>query len=268
MADNALWLNGREVSALGLRVIAFDGLFGGQQYTYPNEVLPGRTGVLSGAPHLVGSKELVVYGRAEAASVAALPGVIAAIQYACGSGALVEIRTLHDPSRVLYGRLSRSRFIPPRPQGIQPLADAEIAFTIPSGVSYGRAPLLYTAPEGERLPVPLGRMASAPTITVMAGVADAVNPVVTYRHANGSILRQMTLGVTLVAGQDFVTLNCDDYSVMLSDNGVVSSAPEILVPGPFILLNPQDGDPETAAWPTLEVSAGSLLVAVRRVDPV
>lgn len=268
MADNALWLNGREASSIGLRVLAFDGLFGGQEFAYPEAVIPGRTGVMSGAPYAVGPKEFTCYCRVEAASAAALEERITAVEYACGMGALVEIRTLHNLNRVMYGRVRRYRFLPPRPQGIQPLADGEITFTIPAGVGYERIPRTYMAPPGTRVAPMLGRMASAPVLQILAIGTNAVNPVITYRHANGTVLRQMTLTVTLTADEDYLGIDCDTYQISRSDNGVVSDGANLLTPGPLILLDPHDGDPESGAWPTVEVNSGTLLVRVRRVDPL
>jgi len=272
VADNVLWLNGREMSSLGLRVAAFDGLFGSHELSYSTVTVPGRVGTAQGAPLAMSPKELVVYGTIEAASTTTMQQQTAAVEYACGMGALVEIRTMFDTSRVVYGRLAGFKFNPASRQGIQKTVRGEIRFSIPSPVSYERSPRTYIeATANNRLAIPLGRLPSAPVLRV-SPVSAAVGPfTITYRHADGTVLTQMEITqntINLVLREDYYSIDCDLHSLTLSDNGTVLDGSQYWTPGEFILLNPADGDPESGAWPTLETSAGQLLVRVRRVDPV
>lgn len=272
MADNVLWLNGREMSSLGLRVAAFDGLFGSHELSYSTVTVPGRVGTAQGAPLAMSPKELVVYGTIEAASTTTMQQQTAAVEYACGMGALVEIRTMFDTSRVVYGRLAGFKFNPASRQGIQKTVRGEIRFSIPSPVSYGRNPVTYVAAAAnERIAVSLGRMPSAPVLQVLA-VGSAVGPfTLTYRHANGTILTQMEMTqntLAMVADEDYFAIDCDLHSLTLVDNGTVLDGSQYWTPGEFILLNPADGDPESGAFPTVESSAGVLVVRVRTTDPV
>lgn len=272
MADNVLWLNGREVSSLGLRVAAFDGLFGGHELAYSGVVVPGRAGVAHGGPLSLTAKELVVYGSIEAASTVTMQQQTAAVEYACGMGALVEIRTMFDTQRVVYGRLSRFKFNPMSRQGIQTSVRGEIAFEVASPVSYGRSPATYVqAAINTPLAIPLGRMPSAPVFQVLA-VGSAVGPfTLTYRHANGTILTQMEITqntLAMTADEDYYAIDCDLHSLTFVDNGTILDGSQYWTPGEFIVLNPADGDPESGAWPTVETSAGVLVTRVRTVDPV
>lgn len=110
-----------------------------------------------------------------------------------------------------------------------------------------------------RYQVPLGTAPSPAIIRIQAVGSNAVNPVVTIRDAAGVAQITLTFTVTLVAGEDFLDIDCERGVLELSDNGVRSNANSLLTGGsedfPFA-LQPAWGDREGGFWPTVEVSAG------------
>lgn len=105
-----------------------------------------------------------------------------------------------------------------------------------------------------RYNLPLGTAPSSPVIRIMG---SATNPTVTYRDAGGAAVR--TLGFTVsLASTDYLDIDMRRGRIQKVASGVVTNGIALLTSGQFPwALDPQDGERETAAWPTLEVSTGT-----------
>ena len=107
---------------------------------------------------------------------------------------------------------------------------------------------------GTRYPVPLGTAPSSPIIRIMGSATD---PSVTYRDAGGAAVRTMGFTVTL-ASTDYLDIDMRRGRIQKVASGVATNGIALLTSGQFPwALDPQDGERETAAWPTLEVSTGT-----------
>lgn len=104
-----------------------------------------------------------------------------------------------------------------------------------------------------RYTVPLGTAPSAPIIRVMG---SATTPTLTYRDAGGASVWTLTLAT--LASDEYLDIDMGTGKVTFVDSGVTSNGLSKITAGDFPWgLDPQDGDYGTAAWPTVEISAGS-----------
>lgn len=99
-------------------------------------------------------------------------------------------------------------------------------------------------------PCPLGTAPSLPTIKIAGAVT---NPVLTYRDFRG--VAKKTMGFTVALGaSEYLEIDNELMQINRYTAGVKANGLGLLSSGDFIMLDPQDGDPSDAAWPTLECS--------------
>lgn len=126
---------------------------------------------------------------------------------------------------------------------------------------FDHSPLIVGAPAATRVACPTGSVPVAP-ITQILG--SATNPILTLRNAAGDALG--TLGITLtLAATDFLEIDHWAQTITKVVSGVASDGIALLSSGSFLTLDPTDGDRLAGSFPTLEVSAGQLMVQYRRV---
>lgn len=110
-------------------------------------------------------------------------------------------------------------------------------------------------------PVPLGNAPSGGIIRIAApkwSAASVTTPTLTYYSSGGASVKTLAFtGVTLVAEQDFLEVDLDRQTVVLSDAGVRSNAIANIASGDFFSLDPADGDYSQSAYPQLKVTAGA-----------
>jgi hypothetical protein len=107
---------------------------------------------------------------------------------------------------------------------------------------------------GTRYTLTLGTAPSSPLIRLMG---PATNPVLTYRDAGGAVARTAGFTVSL-ASTEYLDLDMRRGVIHRVASGVATNGIALLTSGQFPwALDPQDGDRGTAAWPTVEVSAGT-----------
>jgi hypothetical protein len=108
--------------------------------------------------------------------------------------------------------------------------------------------------------IPLGTAPSGGIVRIAAPSwsADVTAPVVYYLNVAKATVQSMTFGgTTLVAGQDFLEIDLDRASIVLSDNAVRSSGAALLTAGDFFVLDPMDGDPLNAGYPYLMLGSSA-----------
>lgn len=132
-----------------------------------------------------------------------------------------------------------------------------MSFSVKDGVALRLVPDGY-ALTTSRVACPIGTAESRPVITMHGGGAAATNLVVTVRNAAGDPVQ--TMGFTVSLGTT-AALRIDSAraSVSLITAGVVTDAlaAGLWTSGDFPILRPYDGNPELAAYPSVEVSSST-----------
>lgn len=258
MADLALFVNGRDVSDFRYRVARFTGSLG--TGTREGETLPllGRAGEARGTPARWVGRDFVVEGWVQSASPAALVVDLRGLTALMSRG-LVELRTLHDSGIVFYGELRDQEITALAPQGVQAVALAKYTFRLLSPVAYAVVPDVLAGVANERVAIPVGSHDSAPDVYICGA---ATNPVLTLRSSAGDALLTVTFTITLAA-TDYLILQSHIARLRKCVSGVITDCDSIASTGnPYPVI--QTAYTSANGLPTLETSAGSLVIHSRR----
>ena len=124
---------------------------------------------------------------------------------------------------------------------------------------YDRDPTVVSAPAAVRVRCPLG---TAPVAPVLQIAGAATNPVLTLRNQAGDSVLTLTWTGSLLS-TDYLEIDCAARTAVKYTSGTPSDAASGLS-GSFPILTVEDGGYELASWPTLESSAGGLVVNYKR----
>ncbi len=252
MGTTALFVNDFDTSSLGLIVSDVDGWLHAPSTRDKTTLLPTRVGAVLLAPEPeTAPRNLVINGVIRRTSVASTRAALLDLQERLYRGT-VELRFADDPEKVYYARCTDVDWLGQPPQFLNPYGRLTIRATCHDPLIYDRTGMVigFTA---ARVPIPLGTAVSAPTLRVLGA---ATNPVLIYRNQGGLVRQTMAFTVTLLA-TDYLEVDGELFTVKKFTSGVESNAISTLTSGDFIALDPQDGDPATDGYPTLEVSPGS-----------
>jgi hypothetical protein len=259
-ALTGVYLNEYDLTRLGFHLEAGEGArsLPGQQWVAAGA--PGRAGriLLDGRPGIQ-PRLLTLRGTVVADTQAALEANVDALKTRFLANVL-ELRLPAQPARVLVARTLGFTESPRAPQfsGLSIVLTITLEALDPHWVD--RDPVVLYGATAERVRCLLGNQPVAPVLRILGA---AVNPVLTYRNAAGDAKATLTITLTLAAG-DYLEIDCDAKTITKSVSGTPSNGLSTLTAGDFLTLTPEDGDPIGSAWPTLEVSAGTLQVTYLR----
>lgn len=259
----AMYVNGYDTSRLGLVVEQVDGWMDGLTAQRRTSKLPGRVGAIPLAPDTETTpRTLTVQGALwpKPESLAAVRQALLDLKERLGRG-LLELSFVDQADKFLHALVQQHQVVATRPQFASPYSRISVQFFCPDPLIYAVQPSVVGF-AAARSSVPLGTACSTPTIRIMG---PAVNPVLTYRKADGTSRQTMTFTVTL-GTNDYLEIDCELMQVSLYQAGVgaQNNAANLWTSGDFPLFDPQDGDAYASVWPTLEVSAGTGEALYRR----
>lgn len=260
MSLPAIYLNDRDLTGVGFFVSSIQGLRDGASMRYAVAAAPGMAGnlLLSPQPQM-GSRIITVNGYVRAASAAGLVAIYDELQERLQAGD-IEVRTIDQPDRVLVCRYRDRTLTPLPPQFVSRIHQCAFTLEAPDPLWYDRDPIQVSAAATLKVRCPIG---TAPVWPVLQIMGAASNPVITLRNAAGDVVTTMTLTVTLNS-TDYLVIDCGAGTITKYASGVATDGLPLLTAGDFPVLSPEDADFVTAAYPTLEVSAGTLLGAYHR----
>jgi hypothetical protein len=258
-ALSVVYVNDYDLRRLGAELELVDGLRAAPSQRWVSTPVTGRMGelLLSGRPN-VNARRVALRGRVVADTQAALETAIDALKSRLLQGA-IEVRPASNLTRVLLCRLVAFAEQPFAPQMATPVTGITAELEALSPAWYDRDPVVVSAATAIRVACPVGNLPVAPVVRIMGGT----NPVLTLRTAAGDSVGSMTFTVTLAA-TDYLEVDMDAKTVTKYASGVATNGLSLLTAGDFLTLSPEDGDELTSASPTLEVSAGALMVACAR----
>ncbi len=250
----ALKVDGVDNATLKLRIASLPKNWSTPSISFPETTLPFVPGVVatSNVPKLA-PMDYPIRGNIISANASGFETDVDALKYAYASGAGVALIPGNQPNRQRIGFLA-DMDIQPYPS----LAEAKF-----EAVLRCRDPLWYattnTTPSGAAatdIACALGTWTSLPVVTITFS-GSAASTTLTYKTYGGA-----TVGDPLVITHAFVNtdvLVVDMKLRTITLNGVRHD--EYLSGGDFIELNPRDGVPSLAHWPTLRASAGAVAIA-------
>lgn len=246
-------INGVDPRTLGLIISDVSGWLDAAAASRPATTIPGRAGqrALTLAPDLA-PRRLVARGIVAATSVQAARDSLDALRALFDAPSLAVSFT-DAPTRAVMAALEAFT-VPVAPaQMIARQLPVEITLLALDPIATDVAGTVVSA-TSVAAPLPLGTAPSAPVLRILG---PATNPVVTYRDARG-VARQ-TLGLTVtLAATDYVEVDAGAMTITKVASGVSTNAITLLTSGDFPIFDPLDGDRAAGAWPTLEVSAGTV----------
>jgi phage-related protein len=104
---------------------------------------------------------------------------------------------------------------------------------------------------GSATDMPMGTAPVWPSISIAGAATD---PLLTYKHDDGTTLATMDFTITLGGGATLV-IDMDAKTIIENPGGI--NRMSNLTAGDFFALDPNDGDFVTSDWPTLQVDSGS-----------
>jgi hypothetical protein len=248
-----MYVNDYDTSRLGLVVSRFEGAENAPERSDAVMGVFRRAGsvLLDGRPRLK-ERALLVEATMYHATVQARKAALKALLERLSRGT-VEVRFIDEPLLVYRARLRRVTTTPPEQAQVIEASESvtlELECLDPYRYEVG---MQLVALSATPVRLPLGD-APSPLLVRIFGVAT--DPVLTLRHANGTVLTSLGLVVTLGAN-DYMEIDCDRGTLVRYTAGVDSEAYDTLVSGDFLVADPQDGDGTLDGGPTLELSSGS-----------
>lgn len=250
---DVLFINDREVQTLGLYPTVLERWGAGIEYAFESMPVPGRLGHLPAGTMSASPRVIRLTGDIDAATVAERDAKLAAVLAPLRG--LLEIRAGDAPDKVLEGYLvgELSDGVVPTKSFVDGSAGLSLTLHLwcPSPVKRDR--FAQTIAFGAAAtPVPLGDLPSGGLVRILGA---ATNPVLRYRDARGQLVQEMAFTTTLTSAQ-YLEIDLDRQTAVKVSAGVRTNA-QALWTGDYPVPDPGDGDPTGAAWPTLEVTAGS-----------
>lgn len=261
MGRTALYVNEYDTSRHGLIIERVDGWIDGLSAVERVSQLPGRVGAVILPPETETSPRTIqVSGVMKGTSLSNLRTLIEQLKARLYAGT-VEARFVDHSDRFVLARCSQFSVPATAPQFMNPMTRVGFTLFCPDPLVYATQPTIvgFASAKGA---LPLGTAVSAPIIRIMG---SATNPVLTYRDITGAVKQTMGFTVTLAA-TDYLEIDCELAQITRYISGVGSqnNAQALWTSGDFPVFDPQDGDVENGAYPTIEVSAGSGETAYRR----
>ena len=177
-----------------------------------------------------------------------------ALKGLCSQGE-VAVRFSYAPDRYCLAILDSNDGVGFVPQSIDGVIAVSLSFLVKDGVAYRTNWDGYTL-STTRVACPIGTAVSYPVVTVHGGGVAFTNPVVTVRNAAGDVVQ--THGFTFSGGaDDALIIDAARSRISKSAAGTITAGESYWTSGDYVLLRPCDGWPESAAYPTVEVSSAT-----------
>ena len=177
----------------------------------------------------------------------------------------VEVRDSLAPECVLRARARLLAPSIPSPTFVNDEADLQLELVADAAMRYDDEPLSVSV-GATPVPVLVGTLHHTGVCRIMGAAAGALSSAVTIRGRTfaGLEIGAVTITPTLAAGES-VLFSLETGSLHhVSTANAITSRPEWITDGGAFDIGPQDAVITQNAWPTIEITAGSMLYTYRR----
>lgn len=255
-----LYFDDRDVQTdFGLIVTEFSGwpgMLGSAQRDVPLIDGPEMSGAIFD-PRLVRrrSATATVKGVISGASVAAALTYLDNLRNLVLTAGEIPVRSAYAPTRQCIAACTGFDGNPQVAGSLDGKAEIALTFVVRSGTAEAVTPDGY-ALSTVAVAMPIGTAPSKPVIVVHGNGATLTNPVVTIRDSSGAVVQTMGFTVVLGATQE-LWIDCARTTLSFITAGAVTDAMNVWTSGDFPQVRPYDGNIETAAYPTIALSASA-----------
>jgi hypothetical protein len=271
-AQRAMWVNDYDLSGLGLTVEQVDGWLDSPSVLERETQLPQRAGTVPLAPLAeTAPRDIVVTGvvGSRGLSMATCRAYIDALKQRLFAGT-IEVTFSDHQDKFVLARCNGKQVTATPPQFANPYSRVTIRLHCPDPLVYAKLPTTvgFGAVASGRSTLPLGTGMAMPMIRV----GPCTNPVLIYRDQRGIERQRMTF-TRVIAAAEYLEIDTELGTVTYYTAGVVSNGLAYWTPAAtgsastekvLTGFDPQDGDPQNSAWPTLECSVAAACEAAYR----
>lgn len=268
--QGAMWVNGYDLSGLYFTVEQADGWLSSPAVLERETQLPQRAGTVPLAPLAeTAPRDITVQGVVRGTSLANCRANIDALKARLFNGT-IEVSFGDQADRFVLARCAGKDVLATPPQFMNPNSRVSIRLHCPDPLIYAVNPTVigFGAVASERSALALGSAVAMPLITV----GPCTNPVVIYRDSGGREKARMTF-TRVIAADEYMEIDTELAAITYYDSGVASNGLSYWTPATsgspstekFLSgFDPQDGDYESAVWPTIECSVAAACRAAYR----
>lgn len=264
MSRPSVYVNDLDLEQLGFTVEEVLGLDDAPEVSLPVAGVAGMAGgvIMATREAKIDAREITITGHLIRASTAALDAALTQVK-ALLSGVL-EVRSVRNANRVAVGYRQSIVEAPFKAQYRRVATKLTIRFLCPDPYLYDRSPITIGPISTTPVALVLGSAPVKPRLLLIGAGASAT---VTYRDAGG--VSRCVMGFTFSPSHgatDYLDMDLDAGVFQNSASGTVTDgyAKWTTKTDGLIVLDPQDGDPITGTYPTLEASSGTLLAVYPR----
>jgi len=251
-----LKINGRDIESLGLRLGDQGALWSAPQAQRGSTPILGRIGSRSSSlavspgstlPLLLHLPETVALRRA------ALDKVLAWMD------GLLVLEWDDAPGRVQFGRIE-SNEVRARFQSVAWVVGhlslpVVVQIDTPAWFDWAAGSIVLAA--DTPAPVPLGTLPTTPILTFNSSATGPIT--ITYRGQTGTVLSSLVLSDPSLTASQLVIVDCGTEQIFLADGSSLTLSNNLYSSGSFPVLDPGDGDFESATYPTIEANFPALM---------
>lgn len=255
MFDRAVLIDTVDIGALGVGSVSNDGRLGGRRAKWDFETVPGRYGaILVASQPQIRPRELDLRFIVEAASRTALLALRDELLSRLGLETIHTFRFVDDETRETTGVITSIGFRGIEPDLTQDAFQLILGVLCPDPREYATTDTVVGSIGVSDVALPLGATRTEGVIVVTAAAAFTL----TYKSSGAVTVHTLEIaGATSPVTIDMATGLITDFDGNAIDH--------LVEPSDFpFSFDPQDGDFPTAAWPTLNTSAGTAVATYRK----
>jgi hypothetical protein len=262
MATNVVYIDGVDIETLGISVTGLPSAWSAPLSPWATQDVPQWDGTrLVRSRADIGARTLELTGLVAADNATDAETTLQTFKDAI-SGRLVEIRYGYQATRAYYGVLQACEAGLFSPTNLGGWALVEMSFLLPDPYAVDLSLSVVSGATAERVPVQVG---TGPTWATVQVVGAATTPTLTFRDHSGAAIGTMAFTGSLLSTDSFVVDSTEGGEVTKLTSGVASNALSLLTAGyAFPIFQPRDGVRSASLWPTIETSAGSVIVTYAR----
>jgi phage-related protein len=259
MPDRAFIVDSVDLSTHGFAVERV-GHRDGPRPKYTAKPVPGRRGeiALSDTPTYQG-RVLTVSGTIDSTSLTDAWTKLDLIKYRLSGPGLRTVQYSDNESRYFFGYWIDGRVQSHRPELWATWWRASFRLWCPDARGFGAASTVTCSTAGAAVP-----MGSAPIKPVLRMDGPLTSRTVTanYQTSTGGAVETFSVSGVTLSSTEYVDIDCENQTVLTSTGGNLI-ANWLSTVGPFIELDPRDGDYPNSSWPKVVSGTTGASIKVR-----